>query len=298
MPAATPPDASFADASRRFAASPGVSGVIGVLAFGALAFVAFPVEGAWLRRALPGMDPTALYLIGHAAQLAQLLLFAWAASRLERRPFADYGLPWRPALRSRFWQGMALGLGSLALLVLAVAALGGVRLALPQHAGPDVLLLGAGYLALFIVLGLREEFFYRGYGLFTLGRQIGFWPAAVVSSAWFISTHGGNSGENALGLAAVGLFGLFACMLLKRTGDLWLPIGFHAAWDWGQTYLFGVSDSGHAAAPGHLLTASVQPNAPAWLSGGTAGPEGSVLCMVMIAILATLLLPRLNPRPR
>jgi membrane protease YdiL (CAAX protease family) len=298
MPVATASEASSADTRRRFAASPGVRGAIGVLAFGALVFLAFPAEGAWLRRALPGTDPTALYLIGHAAQLAQLLLFAWAASRFERRGFADYGLPWRPALRSRFWQGMALGLGSLAVLVLAVAALGGVRLALPSHAGPDALLLGAGYLVLFIVLGLREEFLYRGYGLLTLGRQIGFWPAALVSSAWFVSTHAGNSGENVLGLAAVGAFGIFACMLLRRTGDLWLPIGFHAAWDWGQTYLFGVSDSGHAAAPGHLLTATVQLSAPAWLSGGAAGPEGSVLCMAMIAILATLLIPRLNPRPR
>jgi len=29
-----------------------------------------------------------------------------------------------------------------------------------------------------------------------------------------------------------------------RTGNLWFAIGNHAAWDWGQTFLFGTPDSG------------------------------------------------------
>jgi len=282
-----PPTQRSASIWRRvFSGTPSLSGAIGLLAFAALAFVVFPAQGKLIRRALPGGDAIALYLIGHLAQLAEILLFSWAASRLERRSFAAYGLPWRQAFRSRFWQGAALGMGSLTLLVLAIAALGGVRLAMPQRPGPEALLIGAGYLALFISLGLREEFLFRGYGLSTLGGQIGFWPAAVASSMWFASTHAGNSGENALGLAAVALFGLFACMLLWRTGNLWLPIGFHTMWDWGQTFLFGVSDSGHAPAPGHFFTATVSKSAPAWISGGAAGPEGSVLCMVLIGMLA------------
>ena len=85
--------------------------------------------------------------------------------------------------------------------------------------------------------------------------------------------------------AQVGLFGVFACLLLRLTGNLWMPIGFHAAWNWGQTFLFGVSDSGHAAAPGHFFTASVSTSAPEWLSGGATGPEGSALCVALIATL-------------
>jgi membrane protease YdiL (CAAX protease family) len=271
---------------RIFSGRPSVRGAIGVLLYAALALVAFRIQGGLLQRSLPGMDETALYLVGHLVELTEILLFAWAASKIERRSFADYGLPWRAAFRSPFWRGAALGIVSLGVLVFAVAALGGVRIALPEHAGPRVLLVGAGYLAIFIVLGFREEFLYRGYGLSTLAGQVGFWPAAMVSSVWFVFTHSGNSGENPLGLAAVGLFGVFACLLLERTGSLWVPIGFHAAWDWGETFLFGVSDSGHAAAPGHFLTATVQQSAPAWLSGGAAGPEGSTLCLVLLAVLA------------
>jgi hypothetical protein len=256
-----------------------------VLLYFALALVWFPVQGKLLHRWLTGMGGIALYVIGHLIQLAEILLFAWGASRLERRPFAAYGLPWNAALRARFGQGAAVGIGSLAALVLALTAVGGLRLAPPPHVGFGALLVGAGYLLLFVVLGMREEFLYRGYGLFGLSGQIGFWPAAVVTSAWFVSTHAGSSGETVLGLSAVGIFGVFACLMLRRTGSLWMPIGFHAAWNWGQTFLFGVSDSGHAAAPGHFFTATVPKNVPAWLSGGPTGPEGSVLCVVLVAAL-------------
>jgi uncharacterized protein len=32
-------------------------------------------------------------------------------------------------------------------------------------------------------------------------------------------------------------FGLLFCLSLRRTGSLWWAVGFHAAWDWGQTLL-------------------------------------------------------------
>ena len=270
---------------RVFSGTPTVRGTIGVLAYAALVLVGFTAQNKLLKALLPGMGGIPLYVLARVLQLAEILTFAGISSRLERRPFATYGLSWPPAQRARFWPGAALGIASLTALVLALAALGGLGLTLPTHVSPAALLVGAGYLLLFVILAIREEFLYRGYGLSTLGRGIGFWPAAVISSGWFIAGHTDNSGETAIGLATVGLFGLLACLLLRRTGNLWMPIGFHAAWNWGQTFLFGVSDSGHAAAPGHLFTASVSRKAPAWLSGAATGPEGSLLCLTLIATL-------------
>ena len=284
----TPSDAVAPSAGlwrRVFSGTPTVQGWIGVLVYSALVVVGFAAQSKLLKAWLPGMGGIPLYVLVRVLQLAELLLFAWIASRLERKSFAAYGLPWRPAFRIRFWQGAAFGIASLSALVLALSALGGLRLALPPHAGPEAQRVGAGYLVLFIVLSLREEFLYRGYGLSTLAGNIGFWPSAVIWSGWFMASHASNTGETALGLATVGLFGMLACLLLRLTGNLWMPIGFHAAWNWGQTFLFGVSDSGHAAAPGHFFTASVPKNAPAWLSGGATGPEGSALCLSLIAAL-------------
>jgi membrane protease YdiL (CAAX protease family) len=96
----------------------------------------------------------------------------------------------------------------------------------------------------FLAVGFSEEFTFRGYMQFTLTTGIGFWPAALLMSALFAFAHTGNAGETIFGLTQVAAFGIFACIALQRTGNLWWPIGFHAAWDWGQTFFYGVPDSG------------------------------------------------------
>jgi hypothetical protein len=61
-----------------------------------------------------------------------------------------------------------------------------------------------------------------------------------------------------------------------------MPIGFHAAWNWGQTYFYGVPDSG-LAAKGHLFNPTF--SGPAWLTGGSVGPEGSLLSIAVLVVL-------------
>jgi CAAX protease family protein len=256
-----------------------------LLAFALLAFVVFPAVKRGLRSALHGTDGTVVYLVDHLFELAAVLMFCTIAAGLERRPFGAFGMPWRDALRARFWQGAGAGLVSLAVLVLALQGAGALQVG--ASATPPLRAAGffVVYAAIFALLAMREEFLYRGYGLFTLTAATAFWPAAVASTVWFAWTHAGNANESPIGLANVAIFGLLACFTLRRTGSLWMAIGFHATWDWGQTYLFGVGDSGHPPAPGHLLTSLVPGTAPAWLSGGAVGPEGSLLCTGLLAAL-------------
>jgi membrane protease YdiL (CAAX protease family) len=84
---------------------------------------------------------------------------------------------------------------------------------------------------------------------------------------------------------AAAFIGLFFCLTLRRTGNLWFAVGFHAAWDWGETFFYSVPDSGMTS-PGHLLSSTL--HGPTWLSGGGVGPEGSVLCFAVIALAWTL----------
>ena len=151
-----------------------------------------------------------------------------------------------------------------------------------QHSNTICPSTSQGYGAAFLIVGVREEFHYRGYGLFTLSKGIGFWPAAFLTAAFFGYSHSGNSGETWLGLFNASAGGLFFCFLLRRSGDLWMPIGFHVAWDWAQTFFYGVPDSGQVL-PGHLFNGSF--SGPAWLTGGSVGPEGSVLCVLLLAVL-------------
>jgi hypothetical protein len=67
---------------------------------------------------------------------------------------------------------------------------------------------------------------------------------------------------------------LLYCFLLRLTGSLWLGIGFHAAWDWAQSFLYGTPQSGHVM-QGHLFSTHAL-GAPL-MSGGVVGSEGSLL---------------------
>jgi hypothetical protein len=136
--------------------------------------------------------------------------------------------------------------------------------------------------AMFLVVGLLEEFTLRGYLQYALASGIGFWPAAVILSALFLSGHVGNSGENGMGLADVFIIGMFLCLTLWRTGNLWFAVGLHATWDWGLTYLYSVPNSGTTAV-GHLF--NIRTQGPDWLTGGSAGPEGSIINLIFDLLL-------------
>ena len=281
--------------------NPRVRALSGAALYALLVLVVFPFAGRRLKTALHGADGVLVYLVDHMIQLAAILVFGVVAAALEKRSFAAFGLPWRDALRSRFWSGALVGILSLAVLVMALCALGALELRPPAASVLVAAGFGFAYAIVFVLLAVREEFLYRGYGQVKLTEATHFWLAALVTTTWFVSTHATGSGENTIGLANVALFGLVACLTLWRTGNLWFAIGLHAAWDWGETWLFGVSDSGHAAAPGHLFTASVPASGPAWLTGGSVGPEGSVLCVGLIVLLglgcARWLRPARQPGP-
>jgi hypothetical protein len=115
----------------------------------------------------------------------------------------------------------------------------------------------------------------------------GFWQAAWATSTLFGFIHTSNYGENWIGIFAASFIGFVFCVSVRVTGSAWWAIGCHAAWDWAETYFYGTADSG-IQAQGHFLSTSPAGN-KLW-SGGTDGPEGSLLVLVAILLLLTALL--------
>jgi hypothetical protein len=113
-----------------------------------------------------------------------------------------------------------------------------------------------------------------------------FWQAAWVTSTLFGFIHISNNGENWIGIFAAAAIGFVFCVSVRVTGSAWWAIGCHAAWDWAETYFFGAADSGNVAT-GHYLTTTPVGNV-LW-SGGTDGPEGSVLVLAVILLLLAAL---------
>ena len=224
-------------------------------------------------------------LASEATLFGIVLLASWIMSKAEGRALASYGIPWRHAFRGEFWKGAVIGFAAIS------ALLGALRLANVFHLGSAALhgselwKYASLWAGAFLGVAFFEEFLFRGYALFTLTTGIGFWPAALLCSAVFGGVHIGNSGETWVGACSAGAIGLLFCAMLRRTGDLWMPIGFHAAWDWGETFFYGVPDSGQVA-PGHLFSANL--TGPTWLTGGSVGPEASWLCLILILCLFLL----------
>jgi CAAX protease family protein len=220
-----------------------------------------------------------------------ILIASWIMSRIERRRIADYGFSLQRAFRGGFWKGTALGFASITVLLGAMRAIGVFHfgaIALPRAQIGKYAVLWA---VVYLFVGLMEESYFRGYVQFTLTTGIGFWPAAMVTSTLFGYAHHNNPGETLLGTFGAGAIGFLFCLLLRRTGDLWMPIGFHSAWDWGESFFYGVPNSGGVSS-NHLFNASF--SGPQWLTGGTAGPEGSWLCLLLVLILCIVFALRLR----
>ena len=212
-----------------------------------------------------------------------LIVACCVMSFIEKRPFGAYGMPMNEAFGMRFWKGVPLGFIMLSLLLAMMAALHGFSLDGVAVGGAEAWKYAALYFIGFILVGIFEELSFRGYLQYTLGSGIGFWPAALILSVLFGATHLSNSGEKLLGAIMAGAFGLVAAFALWRTGNLWVPIGMHTSWDWGETYFYGTPDSG-ILARGHFLNST--PHGPQWLSGGSVGPEGSYLVFAILIIWA------------
>jgi membrane protease YdiL (CAAX protease family) len=214
-----------------------------------------------------------------------VLLATWIVSRMEKRPLDDYGIPPRQAFGIRFWEGFLWGFAMLSAIVLVLRATGHFQIDSVALTGGAVLRYGLGWGAVFLAVALHEEFTFRGYWLFVFCRRFGFWAGALFTSVIFGVAHLANPGENVLGILQVVVIGLLFCLTIRRTGNLWFAVGFHAAWDWAETFFYGAPDSGLLGV-GHYLNTSVQ--GPKWLTGGSAGPEGSVIAFLVILLCALL----------
>lgn len=214
------------------------------------------------------------------------LLATWIVSRMENRPLSDYGIPPRQALGLRFWEGSAWGFAMLSALLLLLRLSGNFRIDSVALRPREFLMYALGWAIAFWAVAIAEEFGFRGYLLFVASRRIRFWPAAIALSVGFAAAHIPNPGETLIGILQVLGTGLLFCFMIRRTGNLWFALGYHAAWDWAQTFFYGTPDSG-LVGDHRFLNSTVL--GPAWIGGGSTGPEGSIVALVALAVCALLI---------
>jgi uncharacterized protein len=262
----------------------------GVLLFVALYFVFLFLTGWLFRPFLQGARhvtvlPVKLALIVEFTQFLPTILATLVMALIERRSLLAYGYQGE-AKAIRFFSGLVWGF--IALTVFLGVLWKAHLLAFDGELlhGSAILQYALGWGFMFLIVAVFEESTMRGYLQFTLSRGIGFWWGALLLSGLFGFAHGTNSGETPVGLFSAAGIGLVFCLSLWYTGSLWWAVGFHASWDWAESYFYGTSDSGMVV-KGHLF--GEHPTGPLVWSGGATGPEGSILVLGLIVIIALLM---------
>jgi membrane protease YdiL (CAAX protease family) len=248
----------------------------------ALGWIVFQVEG-WLAVSLRSHVGGLWWrMMIEGSMMLAAILPGFAMARIEGRPFGDFGLPARSAFRRNFWIGTLWGIVSLSILMVTLRLMGAFEFGSFALHGARMWKFAVYYAIFFLLTALFEDFLLRGYSQWVLSKGMNFWPAAALLSFAFGYIHGSNPGEAKAGLVAAGLIGFFLCLTLRRTGDLWWAVGFHMAWDWGESYFYSVPDSG-TILPGHMINSTL--HGPDWLTGGR-GAEGGYLIFIDWALWA------------
>jgi membrane protease YdiL (CAAX protease family) len=251
----------------------------------------FPALAAGFITPGGGTDgwPQLAYQLAAAFGLSAVLLLLWARF-FERRGPSALGLNARGPVR--FVRGYLIGVAFLVAVVGVIWAAGGYVVEGAGAFGSAAV--GAALLPIFVLMlgfiiqGSTEELLFRGWLMQLIASRHGLWIAVVANSVLFALAHAGNiepSNELYVGLANIVLFGLFISLYAVREGSLWGVCGWHAAWNWLLGLGFGLEVSGMKIETLPLITdLTAAQGAAWWLTGGTFGPEASV---VTTAVLLT-----------
>jgi membrane protease YdiL (CAAX protease family) len=194
------------------------------------------------------------------------------------------GLPRRPTARREWTLGAAIGWGSVVFAVLPMALAGVLHVTF--WTAPRSFWLFLLSLATIAVSALAEEIAFRGYPYRRLIEAFGPVMATICMSLFFGVLHALNPGATLASTLITTLAGLLLSVAWLRTHGLWLPWGFHFAWNASMGLLFGLPVSGITDFSSIIQTRAV---GQFWLTGGDYGPEGALFTIiVLLAAIAVL----------
>lgn len=194
------------------------------------------------------------------------------------------GLGWRPGSGRNLSLGLAAGVLGAATVTIGPLLAGFASFERdPVHPASWS---GVAFVLTMLLFGaVGEELIFRGYGFQVIAGRAGVPAALLASSVLFGTVHLSNLNASPLGIVNTVGFGVVLGCAVLRSRDLWLAIGIHAGWNW-LLPLAGVQLSGFTIGlTGYTLRWHVS---EIW-SGGSYGPEASVLtCIVIVALLLWL----------
>jgi membrane protease YdiL (CAAX protease family) len=234
--------------------------------------------GAWEKT-----SPIHARLYADIACAITLLITTWFMTRfIDHRPFLSIGFASGHILRDVL-VGLSVGSAWLGVSIGIAWVFGWASPIMPIGFAWQVLA-GAAIAMLFNVL--TQELLLCGFIFQTIRRRSNIVTAIVVSAILFAGLHAGAFKGEWLPVINVFAAGLLFCLAYVATGNLWLPISMHFAWDVLLGPLFGLTESGKSNLGGEWKMFVV--NGPPLYTGGAFGLEGGFI--VTLTVFITIIL--------
>ncbi|MGT2950743.1 CAAX protease family protein [Streptococcus cuniculi] len=223
------------------------------------------------------LDPVFLKLLPFSG--AFILILLWVRV-VEKRPISGLGFYKKHALKELL-KGLGVGILLISAVVAAQCLTGAIELTATYFSGLNFL----NFLLIFPLWFLQsatEELSTRGWLFPGVARRTSLPIGILVSSVLFSLLHLGNNAISWISLLNIALFGLFACLYVLKTDNIWGVSAVHAAWNCFQGTVFGINVSGISVS--YSLMGFSPTSAPDYLSGGEFGSEGSIFASIVLAI--------------
>jgi membrane protease YdiL (CAAX protease family) len=244
-----------------------------ILLFSAATWAGGGVE-AWSKDQVTG----SIFLIGLAIILGFLAANVFVGSRVFGLTRAD--LRWSKTGRPFLGTSLAFGLG----ILLAFLAMGLATVLGSARWTPDDGDLAAYLSRIFLILlmlapaALAEELMFRGLPIIVLDRTLGRGAAVGITALAFALTHSGNESVTTLGIGNICIAGILLGLVFFAPGGIWTASGLHLGWNWALAAM----DAPVSGLALRIPFINYDPGQPAWLTGGTFGPEGGVLATLVL----------------
>ncbi len=204
-----------------------------------------------------------------------LPILAWKITT--KRKLSDMGFTPIKSDYKELIAGLIFGIVSISVVFAAIVLSGQAEIATwkPHFAVSQLL-----YLLMFILVGFAEELLSRGYIMSVLRQTKSIAAIMIIPSVIFALLHSTNSGIGIIPYINLTLVGILFSYMYLKSGNIWMPIGYHITWNYFQGNVFGFKVSG-TEVEGMLSTTYTKDN---FLNGGAFGPEGGLFVTVILLI--------------
>lgn len=230
-------------------------------------------------------------LFGLIVGFGSINIFLWIWLKFfEKRPFWTIGFIKIDAFKN-YLKGFLSGLLMISFVVLVMFTIGKAEFIAQNNTNNSFGLVGIVFLFLigFVIQGGTEEILARGWQFQVIGARYTPLLGLIISSVIFALLHGLNNGITLIAILNLLFFAILLAVYTLRYNSLWAACGWHSAWNWTMSCVYGLNVSGQRMDNSFL---KINFTGPEFLSGGAFGPEGSIITTLLLVVSIIILVYR------